>query len=214
MTETDAIVWKGAEALRQFLVPIGNLEPYPGNPRVSDVQTIRQSLKRWGQTRSILTDAADGTRIIAGHHVRLAAIEEGWTHVAAIPNEFADAEEARGYLVADNRIPELGGFDTAALVEHLKMLDELDALQGTGYTRDDLDEQLAKLRQLTRTEPPAPRDPPEPPANLKEVVLLYSPAQHEQVELWLQIVAKEKGTDGTSETFYAALEVAARTLNG
>lgn len=214
MTE-EAVIWNGAERLRPFLVPINNLEPSPSNPRVGDVEAIRSSLRRFGQVRAITTDGtADGARIVAGHHVRLAAQAEGWTHVAVIANEFGDEEEARAYLLADNRLAELGGYDTAALVEHLKMLDELDALEGTGYTRDDLDEHLAKLRQLTRTDPPTPRDPPEPGPNLKEVVLLFSEAQHAQVEMWLGIVAKEKGTDGISETFYAALEVAARTLNG
>ncbi len=43
---------------------------------------------------------------------------------------------------------------------------------------------------------------------------MYSTAQLEQVEIWMAIVAKEKSTPGTSETVYAALEHAARTLNG
>lgn len=214
-------IWNGPEALRPFLVPIGDLEPFPGNPRRGDVAAIRASLRRFGQVLPALTDpklGEDGKqRIIARHHLVLAATEEGWTHVAVIGNEFADEEEARAYLLADNRLAELGGYDDEALVAHLKHLNELDALAGTGYTRDDLDAQLAKLR--ARRDEPAPslddgtkrehRD-----STMKELVLIYSAAHLEQAEVWMGIVAKEKGTAGPSETVYAALELAARTVNG
>lgn len=218
MTETaqkPKVVWNGAKALRRFLVPIDGLEPFPGNPRQGDVAAVRASLRRFGQVRPILVD---GTRIVAGHHVRLAAAEEGWTHVAAIANEFNDEDEARAYLLADNRIPELGGYNLEALVTHLNALAEIDALEGTGYGRDDLDERLAELRRLQQEIPASPREGGGGGGNgtsdLKEVVLLYSPAQRDQLAAWLDIVAKEKGTDGVSETVYAAVEHAARTLNG
>lgn len=211
----EQIVWEGAEALRPFLVPIDTLEPFPGNPRQGDVAAVRASLRRFGQVKPLLLDAALGTRIVAGHHVRLAAQEEGWTHIAAIPNKFADEEEARAYLLADNRTSDLGGYDLDRLVTHLQALAELDALEGTGYTRDDLDHQLAELKRLRDETPRAPRDPSGNgnDADLKEVVLLFSEAHHKQFELWLGIVAKEKGTDGPSETTYAALQIAAKAVN-
>lgn len=214
MTETAArqrTVWRGAKTLRRFLIPIDELEPFPGNPRVGDVDAVRASLRRFGQVRPILVD---GPRIVAGHHVRLAAKAEGWTHVAGIENDFADEDEARAYLLADNRIPELGTYSLDALVTHLNALAELDALEGTGYTRDDLDDRLAKLRQLNRETPAAPPGPEPPPPGMSELVLLYSADQRDQVEAWLTVVAKEKGTAGPSETVYAALDVAARTLHG
>jgi hypothetical protein len=219
VTETEQIVWNGAEALRPFLVPIGSLEPFPGNPRQGDVAALRSSLRRFGQVLPALVDPALGEsgkpRIVARHHLALAATEEGWTHIAAIPNTFADEEEARAYLLADNRIPELGGYNLEALVTHLSALAELDALEGTGYTRDDVDTQLAELRRLRDETPRPPREPGGNgnDAELKEVVLLFSESHHKQVEQWLGIVAKEKRTDGPSETVYAALKIAAKTVN-
>lgn len=213
MTTATKPIWEGAKALRRCLVPISDLEPFPGNPRLGDIEAVRASLRRFGQVRAILVD---GNRIVGGHHVVLAGEAEGWTHIAAIANEFRDEEEARAYLLADNRIPELGGYDEQLLVQHLQQLAELDALDGTGYTYDDLDEHLARLAQLGQEPAPPPlADPTDPGVgDVSEMVLMYSKAQREQVEIWLQIVAKEKGTDGVSETTYEALRVAAQLLNG
>lgn len=215
MTE---IVWEGAEALRPFLVPIDTLEPFPGNPRRGDIAELRGSLRRFGQVLPVLADPKLGegerVRIIARHHLVLAATEEGWTHVAVIAHEFADEEEARAYLLADNRLGELGGYDDEALVEHLKQLAELDALAGTGYTTDDLDDRLAALRAAAAVPPATPPERPPPPGDVRELVLLLSTDQGIQFEQWTKIVAKEKGTNGLSETVYAAMEIAARTLNG
>lgn len=135
--ETETI-WKGAEALRPFLVPIADLEPFPGNPRQGDVAELQVSLRRFGQTRAVLTQAPEGTRIVAAHHVVLAAIEEGWTHVAAIPSEFENDDEARAYLLADNRTHDRGGYDTRALLDQLLAVQAAATLEGTGYAASDV----------------------------------------------------------------------------
>src|SRR5262249_42879031 len=71
------IVWKGPDQPRPFLVPLGSLEPFPGNPRRGDIVSLRDSLKRFGQPRPALADPALGDggrlRLVAGHHLALAA---------------------------------------------------------------------------------------------------------------------------------------------
>lgn len=220
MTPTTKPVWDGAKSLRRFLVPVEDLEPFPGNPRRGDVESLRVSLRRFGQVLPVLADPALGEsgkqRIVARHHLVLAAAEEGWTHVAVIPHEFRDEDEARAYLLADNKIADLGTYDLDELVGHLRVLQEIDdGFVGTGYSNGDLDDLLAEQIRLQQESPLAPddtkrehRDP-----SKKELVLIFSPEQLEQVETWMRIVAKEKGTAGSSETVYAALDVAARTLN-
>jgi ParB-like chromosome segregation protein Spo0J len=214
----DRVEWRGSEALRQFLIRIDDLEPFPGNPNRGNVEAIRRSLRRFGQYAPITTDADNGRRIVAGHHVRLAAKEEGWTHIAAVPHEFRDIDEARAALLADNRIAELGdGQDTELLIAQLQSLAEIDALEGTGYTSDDLDYYLAEIAKITAPLDPIPdaATPAEPdaPPGTKEVVLFYNLEQLADVERWIKIVAGERGTSGVSETVYEALRFAAEHLN-
>lgn len=220
VTATDTeVVWRGAEALRPFLIPVTDLDPFPGNPRRGNVEEIRRSLRRLGQYAPLVVDASDGRRIVKGHHVRLAAIEEGWTHVAAIPNEFADETEARAALVADNRMSEIGeGADMELLVVQLQALAEADALEGTGYIVDDLaffEHEVARLSAPPDPIPPPTPPPPapQPPGDLREKVLYYTGEQEKQFDAWVKVVAKERGTHGVSESVYEALRVAAETLN-
>lgn len=129
-------VWKGPQALRKHLIPIANLEPFPGNPNRGDVDKIAESLERFGQVLPILTDPAlaadEAVRIVAHHHVVLAAQALGWSHVAGIPNEFGDEEEARAYMLADNRLGALATIDREALAVQLELVRQR-SLDGTGY---------------------------------------------------------------------------------
>lgn len=211
MTDNESeVLWEGANALAPLLVRITDLEPFPGNPRRGDIQAIAASLKRFGQVKPIVVD---GKRIVAGHHLVLAAIEIGWTHVSAVTNDFRDEDEQRAYLLADNRTSELGSVQTDLLVAHLRTLREIDALEGTGYTDDDVDAYMAELaRQID--EPILNRtDEPREKSDLTEVVLIYSAEQRADLEQWLKIVSKEKSTEGPSETVYAAVRMAALAVN-
>lgn len=201
-------IWNGAPAFEPFLVEIASLEPFPGNPRRGDVASVMGSLGQFGQKK--LSVVVDGKRIVAGHHVVLAATELGWTHVAATPVEFISEEEQRGFMLADNRTSDLGSYDRQQLVEHMKILAEADSLAGTGYSTDDLDAYLAELRRIS-DDPVLPVEPPtdDDPIDLREVVLLYSPKQRDQLEAWLKTVSLARGTDGLSQTIYTAAELAA-----
>jgi hypothetical protein len=162
----EPIVWKGASALRPFIVPVGALEPSPGNPRRGDIEIVKESLKRFGQTRPVLSSTetiAEGMRmrVIAGHHVRLAAIDLGWTHVAVIPNEFASDEEAERYLLMDNRSHDRGEYELEELAAHLDALrDSGDGLAGTGYEESYL---LSLERDIERWKADATPPPFFPP---------------------------------------------------
>lgn len=159
-----------AEELQHLAVPIDSLLPHPENPRQGDVRQIGESLDRFGQVRPILALAAtednrlpDGT-IIAGHHVWYAAQAKGWDEVAVVRVKMSDAQ-ARAYLVADNRLGDLGQYDDRALLRVLTDLQDegLEQLTGTGYDSEQID----ALRRLLDEEQPAP-DPEEPGAGRKE----------------------------------------------
>lgn len=163
--ETETI-WRGAEALRPFLIPIDSLEPFPGNPRRGDVRLVADSLIRFGQTRAVLTQAPEGTRIVAGHHVVEGARLLGWTHVAAIPSEFASDDEARAYLLADNGVHDKGSYDAEALLEQLRAVQEAATLDGTGYSPQDLQALERQLAAAAAAATPPPEFPEIDPNDL------------------------------------------------
>lgn len=210
-------VWLGAAALRPLLVPLGSLVRHPRNPRRGEIPEIAASLARFGQVRPILTD---GHQIIAGNHTFLAAESLGWTHVAAVANSFSSEEEARAYLLADNRLPELGDYDQIQL---RSMLDEIEATGdwgGTGYQPDDLEDLRAAQNAVPTTsyevftgdyaasaEELAARAETLAAGNtLREVVLILTEDQSSQFEAHLRILRKEYGgSGGVTETVLRAV---------
>lgn len=122
--------WAGNASLRPLLRPVADLAPHPRNPRRGDVESIRASLARFGQQRPILA-TPDGT-IVAGNHTYRAALEEGWTEIAVVVSDLTDAE-VDAYLVADNRLGDLGGYDDELLIDLLRGLRDDGGLAGTGY---------------------------------------------------------------------------------
>lgn len=137
--QADGRTWTGAEQLRPYLCRIEDLQPTPGNPPKGKVHVgkLMGSLNRFGQTRAILIDAADGVTIRAGHHLTLAATELGWTHIAAIAAEFNDEGEAIAYLMADNQLARVGDEDVDK-EQQLTLIDIIGEqnLQGTGWDLD------------------------------------------------------------------------------
>jgi hypothetical protein len=218
-TETER-VWHGSAELETLLVPVDTLVRHPRNPRRGQIQLIAESLDRFGQVRPILTD---GTQIIAGNHTYLAALELGFTHVAAIRNDFETEEEARAYLLADNRLPELGGYDEAQLLDQLAELEASGHWEGTGYTADDLDDlramqdaipttALAEFQgdyAVTPEELAARAQTLAGGRTLSEVVLLLTEDQAADFEAHTKILAKEYGGVGVTDTVFTAIAAAA-----
>lgn len=118
---------------RTTTIPIDELTPFPGNAKRGDVQTIRASLRRNGQYRSLVVrEVEHGALIVlAGNHTLQALAAEGHTE-ARCEIVHCDDATARRINLADNRSAELGEYDKDALAELLSYLD--DDYEGTGYT--------------------------------------------------------------------------------
>lgn len=123
-----------APRLKPFARPVAGLTYHPQNPRSGDVDAIADSLKRFGQVKPIVVQQSTGY-VIAGNHVLRAARALGWKQVAVVEVDCDDAT-ATAYLLADNRMSDLGTFDRALLGD---LLSRLAVLDGTGYTQDDID---------------------------------------------------------------------------
>ncbi len=148
------------DTLADFVVPIGSVRRYPGNPRTHNLDVLRASLRRNGQYRPIVVNRRT-MQVLAGNGTHEAAELEGWTEIAATMVDVTPEEAAR-IVVVDNRASDLGGYDDGAL---LALLDGLPDLEGTGYDQDALAALQALADQAAGA--PALTDPdaiPEPPA--------------------------------------------------
>lgn len=129
--------------------PLEELRLDEGNPKLHDLAAIKESIRRFGFVSPIIVNEATGS-ILAGHG-RVTALREmcadgepmpgrikewadGWEVPVLAGVSFESDEEARAYLVADNRLTELGGWDHGALFAILREIN----LEGTGYDDRDL----------------------------------------------------------------------------
>ena len=125
----------GVTYVRTADIPLDELTPFPGNAKRGDVDTIRTSLRRNGQYRSLVVrEIPNGPLIVlAGNHTMQALTAEGH-QTARCEVVLCDEDTARHINLADNRTAELGEYDNDALAELLSYLD--GDYQGTGYTDD------------------------------------------------------------------------------
>lgn len=157
--------WRGADDLVSLLRPVDDLHPHPENPRVGNVEALAQLISTHGQNRALLA-LPDGT-ILAGNHTWKALRSLGWTHVAAVLQEYPPAQ-AKRILLADNRASDLAEYEPDVLLELLAELQADGGLDGSGWNDDDLeamlqshappgDEERGGLLALTDVTRPEPR---------------------------------------------------------
>lgn len=115
--------------------PVEQLIPYARNSRTHTVEQVSQiagSIQEFGFTNPVLVrEADDGViTIIAGHARCMAAERLGLKEVPTLDLNYLTEQQARAYVIADNRLAEIAGWD-------LEMLDlELTGLAEDGYELD------------------------------------------------------------------------------
>jgi len=125
-------------------VPIASLKPDPANARTHDARnldTIRASLRRFGQQKPIVIDQTGV--VIAGSGTLLAAEAEGWSEIGVVVSDLIGADRT-AYAIADNRSAELAAWDDDALA---KMLEQLQGDPGidaavTGFDAEEIEAML------------------------------------------------------------------------
>ena len=126
-------------------VSISRLFCSPTNPRRNDdaVPHVASSLRRFGWQQPIV--ARPSGEVVAGNTRLKAAQQLGMTEV---PVWWFDGDDlaATAYNLADNRSHEHSEWNDAELAALLEVLREEDALEGVGYTEDDIDELVQQLR--------------------------------------------------------------------
>ncbi|MGP6175422.1 hypothetical protein [Corynebacterium sp. A21] len=140
-----------------MMTPIAQLKFYPGNARRGDVDLIAESLKVNGQYKPIV--AANGGKapemagvVIAGNHTLMAAQRLGWAEIDVHWVD-VDPDEARRIVLVDNRSNDASTYDTEEL---LKLLTDWPDLDGTGFTRDEVDALLDAMDSIGEEPEPEP----------------------------------------------------------
>jgi ParB-like chromosome segregation protein Spo0J len=109
-------------------IKLEKLIPYAKNSRTHDdfqIQQIAASIREFGFTNPVLIDSEDG--IIAGHGRVMAARKLGLTEVPCIRLGHLTETQKKAYIIADNRIAEVGGgWDEEMLGLELADLREAD----------------------------------------------------------------------------------------
>jgi len=109
-------------------VDVKKLQPYKNNAKVHDkaqVEKIAASIQEFGFLNPILIDK--DFNIIAGHGRTMAAELIGMKKVPAVYVEGLTDAQRRAYILADNRLTELGGWDEYVVQQ------ELEALKNEGF---------------------------------------------------------------------------------
>ena len=130
-------------------LPVSFLKPNPQNPRKHNDRQIRllaKSIKAVGFNVPILVDRDQN--VIAGHGRILAARLLGIEEVPTIRLDHLTEEQAKAFMIADNRLTEIAVWDDQLLAEQLKTLSELDlnfSLEVTGFTMGEIDLRIEGL---------------------------------------------------------------------
>lgn len=133
------------EALRLKITyrKVGDLKPYAGNARTHSEKQIDQiaaSIRQFNFVNPVLIDADDG--IVAGHGRVAAARKLGFDEVPVIELAHLSEAERRAYVIADNRLAELAGWDREILAIELQALSEMELdfdLEVTGFETAEID---------------------------------------------------------------------------
>lgn len=143
-------------------VDVSRLSQDPANARKHgsrNIESIKASLRRFGQQKPIVVDASNVVR--AGNGTLEAARELGWDSVAVVRTGLQGAE-ATAYAIADNRSAELAEWDDevlAATLESLQFEDD-SLLADVGFDEEELKELLASVAEpsevLEDEVPPVP----------------------------------------------------------
>lgn len=194
--------------IRIEYMSLSKLEGWPGNPKKHEGEKIDRSVERFGFVQPITIDEST-KRIVAGHGrlesikrlreagkkppLRVKVVKGDWQVPVIRGVSFQNEQEAEAYLVADNRLVEVGGWDEAAL---RKMLEGLPSLEGVGFDESEFKnlagvavDSISDERGLT----PDERSTTFVSSAIRQIVLYLSAEEYEKALGRLEQVMKDRG---------------------
>ena len=119
-------------------VAIEKIKPYENNAKIhgaEQVEKLKASIEEFGFLTPCLIDK--NYNLIAGHGRVMAAKEIGMEKVPCVFIEGLTEAQRKAYILADNRLGELGTWDMDVVVGELESLRDADFdIELTGFTLD------------------------------------------------------------------------------
>ena len=124
-------------------VEVGLLVPYANNAKIhgkNQLEMLKKSILEFGFLTPCLIDK--DYNLIAGHGRVMAAKALGMKEVPCVFVEGLSEQQRRAYILADNRLGELGEWDMDLVFEELSSLNDMDFdVSLTGFDFDNMNNQ-------------------------------------------------------------------------
>ncbi|MET4218175.1 DNA modification methylase [Bradyrhizobium sp. LB14.3] len=134
------------------LVNLTDLHPSPHNARKhsrAQIRKLKASIETFGFNAPVLADK--GGNILAGHGRLLAAQELGMTQVPVVYLQHLTEEQAKAYMLADNKLTDLSSWDDNKLAIQLKDMSEMALnfeIEATGFDLPEIDFRIQSLDDI------------------------------------------------------------------
>jgi ParB-like chromosome segregation protein Spo0J len=138
-----------AQASQFASLAVTALRPHPNNPRKhtpEQVRAITRSIEAFGFNAPVLIDKDN--QIVAGHGRFEAAKLSGRALIPVIRLHHLSPEQARAYMLADNKLSDRSSWDDTTLAVHLKELSALVLdfhIEATGFEPPEIDFRIQSL---------------------------------------------------------------------
>ena len=131
-------------------LPIGSIFPDPSNPRKHSSEQIRaiaRSIEAFGFNAPILVDKTN--RVVAGHGRLEAGQLLGLVEAPVIRLEHLSKQQAKAYMLADNKLTDRSSWDDRKVAIVLKELSDIITLdfemEATGFEAPEIDLRIQSL---------------------------------------------------------------------
>jgi hypothetical protein len=130
-------------------LPLGSIVPEPNNPRKhppEQIRAIARSIEAFGFNAPILLDKAN--RVVAGHGRLEAAKRLNLAEAPVIRLEHLSEQQAKAYMLADNKLTDRSSWDDRKVAIVLKELSDIALdfeIEATGFEPPEIDLRIQSL---------------------------------------------------------------------
>lgn len=151
-------------------VEVGLLVPYANNAKIhgkNQLEMLKKSIQEFGFLTPCLIDK--DFNLIAGHGRVMAAKALGMKEIPCVYVEGLSEEQRRAYILADNRLGELGEWDMDLVFEELNSLNDMDFdVSLTGFDFDGMNSSEPEAEE-DDFEEDIPEEPKSKPGDLYQL---------------------------------------------